>query len=51
MDEAWFQDIIIENDTKLVLLVMDGLGGLPYPGKGQTERLVLLCENDCAFLA
>jgi 2,3-bisphosphoglycerate-independent phosphoglycerate mutase len=34
---AWFQDIIVENDTKLVLLVLDGLGGLPYPGTGRTE--------------
>lgn len=37
MNETWFQDIIVENDTKLVLLVMDGLGGLPCPGTGRTE--------------
>jgi 2,3-bisphosphoglycerate-independent phosphoglycerate mutase len=37
VNEAWFQDIVVQNDTKLVLLVLDGLGGLPYPGRGCTE--------------
>ena len=37
MNEEWFKDIAVESGTKLVLLVMDGLGGLPYPGKGRTE--------------
>lgn len=29
--------LVIQNDTKIVFLVMDGLGGLPIPGRDETE--------------
>jgi 2,3-bisphosphoglycerate-independent phosphoglycerate mutase len=29
--------LAVENTTKIVFLIMDGLGGLPMPGKGGTE--------------
>jgi len=29
--------LVIENKTKIVYLIMDGLGGLPVPGKEGTE--------------
>ncbi|MBE3577257.1 MAG: 2,3-bisphosphoglycerate-independent phosphoglycerate mutase [Limnochordales bacterium] len=31
------QQLVTEANTKLVLLVMDGLGGLPHPDTGKTE--------------
>ncbi|MGE5483016.1 MAG: phosphoglycerate mutase, partial [Bacteroidota bacterium] len=31
------QELVTKADTKLVLLVMDGLGGLPHPETGKTE--------------
>ncbi|MFQ6019980.1 MAG: phosphoglycerate mutase, partial [Dehalococcoidia bacterium] len=37
MDFDLARQISIENDSKIVLLVMDGLGGLPHPGTGRTE--------------
>jgi len=29
--------LVVKNNTKVVFLVMDGLGGLPMPGQNQTE--------------
>jgi 2,3-bisphosphoglycerate-independent phosphoglycerate mutase len=29
--------LAIQNDTKIIFLVMDGLGGLPFPGRNETE--------------
>ena len=37
MDEALLKEIVIPGTSKIVLLVMDGLGGLPHPGTGRTE--------------
>jgi len=34
---ALLQQLAVQADTKLVLLVMDGLGGLPHPETGRTE--------------
>lgn len=31
------QELVTSSDSKLVLLVMDGLGGLPHPQTGKTE--------------
>lgn len=37
MDDALLNEIVIPGTTKIVLLVMDGLGGLPLPSTGLTE--------------
>jgi len=37
MDLELARELSVENDTKIVLLVMDGLGGLPHPETGRTE--------------
>jgi 2,3-bisphosphoglycerate-independent phosphoglycerate mutase len=37
MDEELLKEIVIPGESKIVLLVMDGLGGLPNPNTGRTE--------------
>ena len=37
MDLDLARELAQENDTKIVLFVMDGLGGLPHPETGRTE--------------
>ena len=37
MDDALLNEIVIPGTSKIVLLVMDGLGGLPHPETGLTE--------------
>jgi 2,3-bisphosphoglycerate-independent phosphoglycerate mutase len=37
MDERLLRQIVIPGTTKIVLLVMDGLGGLPHPDTGRSE--------------
>lgn len=37
MDLDLVRQLAQENDTKIVLFVMDGLGGLPHPETGRTE--------------
>jgi 2,3-bisphosphoglycerate-independent phosphoglycerate mutase len=34
--EIW-KDLIIKNNSKIIFLIMDGLGGLPMPGGDRTE--------------
>lgn len=33
-------ELVVENNTKIIYLIMDGLGGLPMEGKGGTELQV-----------
>jgi 2,3-bisphosphoglycerate-independent phosphoglycerate mutase len=37
MDLDLVRQLALESDTKIVLFVMDGLGGLPHPETGRTE--------------
>src|SRR3990172_3657452 len=37
MDLDLARQLTVENDTKILLLVIDGLGGLPHPETGRTE--------------
>lgn len=37
MDHDLARELTVESDTKIVLLVLDGLGGLPHPDTGRTE--------------
>src|SRR3990172_11208924 len=37
MDIELARELAVENGTKIVLFVMDGLGGLPHPDTGRTE--------------
>ncbi|MBM4271403.1 MAG: 2,3-bisphosphoglycerate-independent phosphoglycerate mutase [Deltaproteobacteria bacterium] len=37
MDPEFIDTLVIPNDTKIVFLIMDGLGGLPMDGRDQTE--------------
>jgi 2,3-bisphosphoglycerate-independent phosphoglycerate mutase len=37
MDFDLIREVVIPAETKIVLLVMDGLGGLPHPESGRTE--------------
>ncbi len=37
MYEGLLETLVTKNDSKIVFLVMDGLGGLPLPGKNMTE--------------
>ena len=37
MDLEIIRELVVKNDTKIVLLVIDGLGGLPSPETGRTE--------------
>ena len=37
MDPEFIDSLVIKNETKIVFLIMDGLGGLPMGGQGQTE--------------
>ena len=37
METSLFESLVIENTTKIVLLVIDGLGGIPLEAFGKTE--------------
>ena len=37
MDPTLIDSLIIKNKTKIIFLIMDGLGGIPMPGKNKTE--------------
>jgi 2,3-bisphosphoglycerate-independent phosphoglycerate mutase len=37
MDPEFIDTLVVKNDTKIIFLIMDGLGGLPMGGGNQTE--------------
>jgi 2,3-bisphosphoglycerate-independent phosphoglycerate mutase len=37
MDPEFIDSLVIPNDTKIIFLIMDGLGGLPMGGRDHTE--------------
>jgi len=37
MDLDLIRELVVKNDTKIILLVIDGLGGLPRPETGRSE--------------
>jgi 2,3-bisphosphoglycerate-independent phosphoglycerate mutase len=37
LDYEFLPDLVVPSSTKMILLVMDGLGGLPHPETGLTE--------------
>lgn len=37
MHNGFIDSLVVKNDTKIVFLVMDGLGGIPFPGVDKTE--------------
>ncbi len=37
MDLEVIRELVVKNDTKIILLVIDGLGGLPRPETGRSE--------------
>ena len=41
----FYKDLIAKNDSKIVLLVMDGLGGLPREAGGKTELATARTPN------
>lgn len=45
MEDAFLEDLVIENNTKIVLLVIDGLGGLPLRPSSKTELEVAKTPN------
>ncbi len=51
MDLELIQGLIVPNTTKLVLLSLDGLGGLPRPGTGKSELETARISNLHALAA
>ncbi|MEI8172429.1 MAG: 2,3-bisphosphoglycerate-independent phosphoglycerate mutase [Deltaproteobacteria bacterium] len=37
MDAEFIDTLVVKNNTKIIFLIMDGLGGLPMGGRDQTE--------------
>ena len=37
MHSELIDTLIVKNQSKIVFLIMDGLGGLPMPGRDETE--------------
>lgn len=38
-------DLVVQNDSKIIFLIIDGVGGLPFPGKAGTEMQVADIPN------
>ncbi|MFQ6015594.1 MAG: 2,3-bisphosphoglycerate-independent phosphoglycerate mutase [Anaerolineae bacterium] len=45
MESELVDSLVVTNDTKIIFLIIDGLGGLPMPGKGGTELQVADLPN------
>jgi len=45
MDPSVLEQLVVENQSKIVFLIFDGLGGLAMPGKGGTELQVARKPN------
>ncbi|MBI1986856.1 MAG: 2,3-bisphosphoglycerate-independent phosphoglycerate mutase [Nitrospinae bacterium] len=45
MDPAILEELVIPNQTKIILVVLDGLGGLPVRAKGGSELQVAYLPN------
>lgn len=45
------QELVVKNDSKIIFLVMDGVGGLAHPDKGGTELQVAKTPNLDALAA
>lgn len=45
MNPDFFKNLIIPAQTKIVMLIMDGLGGLPHESSGKTELETALTPN------
>jgi len=43
--DSFIDQLVIENTTKIIFLVIDGIGGLPMEGKGGTELQVAHTPN------
>ncbi|MBN2366982.1 MAG: 2,3-bisphosphoglycerate-independent phosphoglycerate mutase [Calditrichaeota bacterium] len=51
MNADIWKDLIIKNNSKIVFLIMDGLGGLPMPGGDKTELETARTPNLDKFAA
>jgi 2,3-bisphosphoglycerate-independent phosphoglycerate mutase len=45
MDERLLRELVLPGTTRIVLLVLDGLGGLPHPATGCTELETAHCPQ------
>jgi 2,3-bisphosphoglycerate-independent phosphoglycerate mutase len=45
MDPHLLEELLVENSTKILFLIMDGLGGIQVEGKGGTELQVARTPN------
>ncbi len=45
MDPKVWEELLVRNNSKIVFLIMDGLGGLPMPGGDKTELETAVTPN------
>ncbi|MGO9139537.1 MAG: 2,3-bisphosphoglycerate-independent phosphoglycerate mutase [Syntrophales bacterium] len=51
MDPKFIDSLVVKNSTKIIFLIMDGLGGLPMGGRNQTELEAAKTPNMDALAA
>ncbi|GAB4334299.1 MAG: 2,3-bisphosphoglycerate-independent phosphoglycerate mutase [Calditrichia bacterium] len=51
MEQNVWKELILKNNSKIVFLIMDGLGGLPMPGGNKTELETANTPNLNAYAA